>query len=61
MKRSVLDVLELEDFDAKLMKFRGWDDRNKKMVYWSLNDLLVRFNSSSYLGDDKPSTLFIWQ
>lgn len=43
------------------IKFRGWDEKTKKMVYWSLNDLLVRFNADEkYKGDDKPSPFFEW-
>jgi uncharacterized phage protein (TIGR01671 family) len=42
------------------IKFRGWDGLNKRMVYWTLNDLLVRFNSDGYLQDDAPSALFDW-
>lgn len=30
------------------------------MVYWTLNDLLVRFNTNDYDLDDKPNALFGW-
>ncbi len=42
------------------IKFRAWDEEGKKMIYWTLNDLLVRFNTSEYDGNDRPSALFDW-
>ncbi len=40
------------------IKFRAWD--GKKMIFWTLNDLVSRFNTSDYSGDDKPSIFFTW-
>jgi len=46
---------------TKILKFRAWDEESKKMIYWTLNDLLVRFNNTEkYEGDDVPSPFFEW-
>ena len=45
---------------SRLIKFRAWNGESGKMVYWTLNDLLVRFNTSDYEGNDKPSVFFNW-
>ncbi len=44
----------------KIIKFRAWDGEYKKMIFWTLNDLLVRFNETGYGQDDKPSPFFKW-
>ncbi len=46
---------------TKEIKFRAWDGESKKMIFWTLNDLLVRFNDTvRYTGDDIPSVFFTW-
>ena len=42
--------------------FRAWDHDNKKMIFWTLNDLLVRFGDPGYEYNvkDRPSPLFDW-
>ena len=44
------------------IKFRAWDHDNDKMIYWTLNDLLVRFGDKEYQFnvEDRPSFLFEW-
>jgi len=44
----------------KEIKFRAWDGKQNKMIFWTLNDLLVRFNCNDYEHDDKPSVFFEW-
>lgn len=47
---------------TKEKKFRAWDYDNKKMIFWTLNDLLVRFGDPQYQYnvEDRPSFLFKW-
>jgi uncharacterized phage protein (TIGR01671 family) len=42
------------------IKFRAWNEEENIMIFWSLNDLLVRFNTSDYSQEDKPSVFFKW-
>lgn len=44
------------------IEFRGWDGESKRFVYWTLNDLLVRFGEPKYqFGvEDRPSLFFDW-
>src|SRR5258708_3421185 len=46
----------------KEKEFRAWDGENKKMIFWTLNDLLVRFGEPEYqFGvEDRPSVFFDW-
>jgi hypothetical protein len=42
-------------------KFRAWIPEEKKMIYWTLNDLLVRVGCDiDDYGDDVPNALFDW-
>ena len=47
---------------SREIKFRAWDHDNNKMIYWTLNDLLVRFGDPKYQFnvEDRPSPLFNW-
>ena len=47
---------------SREIKFRAWDRDNNKMIYWTLNDLLVRFGDPKYQYnvEDRPSFLFDW-
>lgn len=42
------------------IKFRAWNAEDSEMIFWTLNDLLVRFNTSDYDGEDRPSVFFEW-
>jgi hypothetical protein len=43
------------------IKFRAWDEIDRKMIFWTLNDLLCRFDvDTGYNGSDRPSTFFEW-
>ena len=44
------------------IEFRAWDYDNNKMIFWTLNDLLVRFGNPEYQFnvEDRPSFLFDW-
>lgn len=48
---------------AREIKFRGWDSENRKYVYWTLTDLLVRFGEPEYQFGVKgrPSPFFNWE
>jgi len=44
------------------IKFRAGDGHDKRMVYWTLNDLLCRFGEDEYKDDRKDcSPLFDWK
>ena len=47
---------------SREIKFKAWDHDNNKMIYWTLNDLLVRFGDPKYQFnvEDRPSPLFNW-
>ena len=47
---------------SREIKFRAWDHDNNKMIFWTLNDLLVRFGDPKYQFnvEDRPSPLFNW-
>ena len=47
---------------SREIKFKAWDHDNNKMIYWTLNDLLVRFGDPKYQYnvEDRPSPLFNW-
>lgn len=45
------------------IEFRAWDHDNNKMIFWTLNDLLIRFGDPEYQFnvEDRPSFLFDWR
>lgn len=47
---------------SREIKFKAWDHDNNKMIFWTLNDLLVRFGDPKYQFnvEDRPSPLFNW-
>lgn len=47
---------------SREIKFKAWDHDNDKMIFWTLNDLLVRFGDPKYQFnvEDRPSPLFNW-
>lgn len=52
----------IEHIQREIKLFRAWDHDNNKMIYWTLNDLLVRFGDPKYQYnvEDRPSPMFNW-